>query len=217
MTEFIKKSDLETVLSGAAALQTREVNARAIQELRGIAEGDNVEFPVEVVYELADTLLIPREYVKKYLDIKSPSRERQRQTVIELGATVVSSVHTDIMNVYSGEILQQLTESFPLDKFWAELNQPHLGDVGFKRRRGEEVERWFSRRKKIVYNSYDLVMEIKTGSGEGKLGVSVNIHRADVAEACREKLVEIKNRLGKFLGEYSVHCSYFEDSPIKGI
>ena len=84
--QIIRVSDLESVLSGATALQAKDLNAGAVQSLVEIQEID--ELPVSAVHEFAeDVLRIQRKYIDLYLKMRYPSYEEILGDIEKYGVT----------------------------------------------------------------------------------------------------------------------------------
>lgn len=179
MSQVIKKNDLELILSGAAALQAREISGEAVRKLIEIPNGN---LPISAVYELAEDVAgIPREYVERYMAIRFPSRERKIKTLGEIRANPDSG---NLQEVFYQEFLTQLKEKSPLEIF--ELSKYGSGimkiiEDGF----------FYKKKKKLawlhIYQAFSLLDKLD------KYELTLNIYDAFFAEVCKEKIEEIRN------------------------
>ncbi len=210
MSQIIRKNDLEFILSGAAALQARMLGHEAIQDLRGIAEAETDEVPIDAVYELAeDVLRIPREYVDSYLQTRFPSRERQIATLSELGAR---PTHDALKKIYSGEITDVLKIASPSENFTSiqngyytlnfqrvvTSNKPVMRRKGIFRKRVIEEEVIVEGIYKLAKITFNLPK-----------GGSFDLHIEDpfFAEVCKDKLAELKERFAPW-SSYDINFDY---------
>lgn len=201
MSQTIKKSDLEIILSGAAALQTRDVSAEAIRDLQGIGETDYL--PESVVYELGETLMIPKGYIGEYLQTRFPSFKRQAVTLNELGAIPSSNA---LRGTYITELVNELRKKSPLDLFsilegslFREHNEKVIGKSFFGRKRIREV------------NRAEWLASVYVGYWGNSFIMDINIASPFFSEVCKDKLIELKERFShlkwdryKVVHDYSI-------------
>jgi len=179
MSQVIKKSDLELILSGAAALQARELTEQTMQELEGIAEEETDELPMSVVYEFAqDAVGIPQEYVERYIQIKFPSRERKIGSANGIGA---KPTEDSVIKTYSKELLDSLRKSSPLETF--ELKSPNSFPTFY--RVAKMTERGLFGRIKRIKSKDNLAYIFRAYS-------RMVIYDSFFTEACKEKIEELQ-------------------------
>ncbi|MDP3991991.1 MAG: hypothetical protein Q8P79_00585 [Nanoarchaeota archaeon] len=191
MTQIVRRNNLELILSGAAALQTRDLSREAIKDLEGIEESDDL--PVEAVYELAeDVLRIPREYVDAYLQIRFPSREIQLKTLEGLGAQPTDEA---IQEIYSRVLLNELRTKSPSENFI-------FDEIYKKFYRLDKIGILFRKRKKELAN-----IRVEYNSHYKHFYLDMEIKDPFFAEACKGKINELKDRFQPW-GRYNIQSNY---------
>jgi len=211
MSQLVKKNDLELILSGAAALQTHDASRKAIQELEGN------EFPIEVVYELADTLLIPRSNIDSYLQTRFPSRERQMETLKEIGSAPNFDALVKIF-------MQELRLKSPLEEFGDHSNNLYMYSdfLRIERIEKESTKSGIFRKPKkiktVTLNRLKLAhLDLTPPSAKnngvpfGKVALRLDIYDPFFSEACKEKINELKKEYSKNWHSFGVFHSYTID------
>jgi hypothetical protein len=209
----ISINDLELILTGARAIQDSE-GFRKQLETTDLSELDNIKG----IYGIANQYRISQESVDRYLTLRFPSEERQLQTLIELESTpTIESVNNLYKTVFLNELKNKspheqweiepnwINGGFNLYKKWQEINLIEKGV--FKKRKEKVVQE----RETIMVNIQ--VKEDKQLGSSGNYDKICKICRIIIkdpffAEACKDKLTELKKRFSPLFDTYETINDY---------
>jgi len=189
MSEFIKKADLELLLSGAAALQNRELAQAAIMEIQGIGELDD-DIPLSAVYEMAEySLRLPREFVERYYRTRFPTKDEKIETVNQIGG---KPSWLSVAGTYSKDLIFELKRASPLERF----HVVGTGHLTFSKVEETTIKRGLFKSPQIVtiptmlaHMRHDLIERYREGD---RWDNSLTILDPFFAEVCKEKLRELQ-------------------------
>jgi hypothetical protein len=207
MPQNISKGDLEIILSGAAALHARDASGKAFMELKGIAEvgtGTNGVIPIEAVYEVADLLRIPREYVDSYQKSRFPSVEQKVRTIGKLdlkpNRDSFNGIRQIVFTDYETELLGELRNRFPLESFVVERKF----DFDFP----GKIFCLKLPRKSFNLDRKKRLAQLNIDASNSGLNITLDVLDPLFGEVCSDKLLELKERYSKVVGYYSAQYSY---------
>ena len=192
MSQTIKKSDLELILSGAAALQTRELSGEAVRKLLDLSQED---LPISAVYEFAEDVVgIPREYIKRYAAMRFPSRERKIDTIRNINGQPTWEA---LIITYGNVLLEELKKGSPLENF--DLDVVPRFSVNFLRKFDIERRGFFGKKYKVMQNELLAGIIWKVDGHTNREGgyyydnerLEFNLFSPFFAEVCSNKIKEL--------------------------
>jgi hypothetical protein len=188
-------NDLEVILGGANLIQKGEEYLLEIEKLKG--EGRD-ELPIEVVYEMAESYGIEKSSIDHFIKIRFPSGEMQRETRAELDAGITFE---SISQLYEKTFLEELKRKSPHEAW--KSNHPLFAEENYKFNIYLEGEKGFFIRKKKNFAT----ISFKEPALFGRWKCKIIIEEPFFAEACKDKLAELKNRFSNSL-KYNVITTY---------
>ena len=215
MTEqIIRLSDLESVLSGAAALQTKSLNAGAVRE---VIEAQEIEdLPLSAVYELAeDVLRLPRQYIDSYLRMRYPSNDEVIRDLKEHGVTP----RVDrVAETYRTVLLNDLVSSLPTHIFRANWSNEFHPDLYFNMfRQIDEKKGWIRKKieKKLVHDCSLAQLNFRGESAGnapiGKFNLKVTLMDPLFLRICGKNLERLNKEFREIMNDYSIQYAYKSD------
>jgi|WetSurMetagenome_2_1015567.scaffolds.fasta_scaffold442198_2 hypothetical protein len=206
-------SDLELILTGARAIQDAESFRKELEAV-DFSDSDNLQG----IYEIAKQYEISQENIDRYLALRFPSEERQLQTLKELESTTTIE---SIRALYKNVLLKELKNKSPCEQWEIGFN---FIDGGFDLyKKWQEIEFikkgvFKKRKEKVVQERHTPMVNIQLKE-DAQLGSSghydkickicrIIIKDPFFAEACKERLIELKKRFSPLFDTYDVINDY---------
>jgi hypothetical protein len=213
MSQLIKKADLELILSGAAALQARDLSHGAIQELKGITESETDDLPIEAIYELSeDVLSLPREYLDRYIQIRFPSQERQWETLRDFGAKPTVAA---IAKIYGVTLVKRLEAISPKEKFDFSLALGAHPVLNYYKIETDEMwkREFFIRKlvaieKRVNLAQINFLSDVARSIPSEKIGFRMWVNSPFFAEACKHDIESLKEKFSDYWCDYRIDFNH---------
>jgi hypothetical protein len=202
--------DLTLVLTGSRAIQDAEnFESKILSNPLPIIDSSKPR-DMQEVYTIAKQYGISPENVDKFLALRFPSEERQLQTLKELGA--VADRNT-INNFYCNSLLNELRIKSPSENWGLGIDGYYGGYELFKEiEKKTIIKKGFIRPREESISSIEklsvAVLCLPMWDNEEKEGVKIIIRDPFFAEACKDKLIELKKRFSSRFRNYETISTY---------